>query len=436
MTTRALLTLWLLPALAVQAEPPSISGRWVLRTELFGTVRYQRLQLQQDGAAIAGELNGDKLAGKLEGARLRLTGTGEQGSSTELDAALEGRSLTGTLAFHSPLDADATLRFTGLFAVPIERRPPRRHDFAPTVFHRQFSPSIEPALRIAPGDVVHTTTVDAGGVDERGIKRSAGGNPQTGPFFVEGALPGDTLVVHLSRVRLNRGWAGSDDGVVESALDSRLAVKMKDGGKPVRWKLDLARGLAMPESPGEHLAGFSVPLRPMLGCVATAPGPGGAPPPTGDSGYFGGNMDFNEIGEGATVYLPVSNPGALLYLGDGHAAQGDGEITGNALETSMDVEFSVDVIQDKRIGFVRVETPAALIAMGLGGSLDDAFKTATSNMAQWLADDYRLTPSETAQVLGAAAQYKVSEVADRNSGIVLSLDKDRLRGLAPASDRR
>ncbi len=126
---------------------------------------------------------------------------------------------------------------------------------------------------------------------------------------------------------------------------------------------------------------FTIPVRPMLGCIATATGPANAPPGSGDSGGYGGNMDFNENGEGATIYLPVSNPGALLYVGDGHALQGDGELNGNALETSMDVEFTVDVLPGKRIGGRRIETPTDLIAMGLAGSLDDAIKEATSNMA-------------------------------------------------------
>jgi len=167
----------------------------------------------------------------------------------------------------------------------------------------------------------------------------------------------------------------------------------------------------------------------MLGCIATATGPAGAPPPTGDSGNWGGNLDFNEIAEGATIYLPVSNPGALLYVGDGHALQGDGEINGNALETSMDVQFTVDLIPGKRLSSVRVETPQTIIALGYSGSLDDAFRDATSNMAQWLTDDYKLTPSEIAQFIGVAAQYKVTEVADRNSGVALKINKSVLQTL-------
>jgi acetamidase/formamidase len=216
-------------------------------------------------------------------------------------------------------------------------------------------------------------------------------------------------------------------------MDSGLAVKMKDAGKQVRWHLDLQRGVATPEKPGEHLANYSVPMRPMLGCVAAAPNPAQAAPPTGDSGRWGGNMDFNEVVEGATVYLPVSVPGALLYVGDGHAAQGDGELTGDALETSMDVEFTVDVIHGQSVMSPRVESATHIMAMGLSGSLDDAFRTATANMAQWLTSDYKLTPAEISEVLGTAAEYKVSEVADRNAGIVLKINKERLQPLTPAA---
>ena len=134
---------------------------------------------------------------------------------------------------------------------------------------------------------------------------------------------GDVLVVHLNRLRLNRDFAVSDDFMVGRALDPELAATMKDNGKSVRWHLDTARGVATSESPGEHLKQFSVPLRPMLGCVAVAVPPQVAAPGTGDSGWYGGNMDFNEVVEGATVYLPVNVAGALLYFGDGHAAQGD-----------------------------------------------------------------------------------------------------------------
>jgi amidase len=250
---------------------------------------------------------------------------------------------------------------------------------------------------------------------------------------VETAVPGDALAIHFNKVRLNRDWAISDDGIVDRGLDSDLAVKMKDGGKTVRWHLDLQRGVATTEKPGEHLKQYTVPLKPMLGCVAVAPGSTQAPPPTGDSGRWGGNMDFNEVVEGATVYLPVNVPGALLYVGDGHAAQGDGELNGNALETSMEVEFTVTLLPSKRIRGPRVESATHIMAVGLAGSLDDAFRAATANMAQWLEQQYKLGPSEVAQVLGTSSEYKVTEVADRNAGIVLMIRKERLQTLVTAT---
>jgi amidase len=125
----------------------------------------------------------------------------------------------------------------------------------------------------------------------------------------------------------------------------------------------------------------------------------------------------------------VNVAGALLYFGDGHAAQGDGELNGNALETSMDVELTVDVIPSKGIPGPRVESETHIMAMGLAGSVDDAVRGATSNMAQWLTDEYKLNPSELAQVLGTSAEYKVSELADRNAGVVLKIRKDRLQSL-------
>ena len=411
----------------------SLAGRWTVVADFNGTPLYFTLELEQHGDALTGNFGGDTLEGSLTGTALHFIAKDDQGGTEEARGTFAGGALSGTLVFASGDDPQHpdTHPFTAT-RVPSKRTgPPVRHEFTPTAFYRRFSADTTPVLTVWPGDTVHTTTVDAGGTDEKGVVRVLGGNPQTGPFYVETAAPGDTLVVHLVRLRLNRDWALSDDGIVDRATDSGLAVKNKDGGKTVRWHLDLAKGIATPEKPGEHLARYSVPLRPMLGCVATAPSPSQAPPGTGDSGRWGGNMDFNEIVEGATVYLPVNTPGALLYLGDAHAAQGDGELNGNALETSMDVEFTVDVIPGKRIGSPRVESATHIMSMGLGGSLEDALRGATSSMAAWLTDDYKLTPSEVAQVLGTAAEYRISEVADRNAGVVLKISKERLATLGP-----
>ena len=105
-------------------------------------------------------------------------------------------------------------------------------------------------------------------------------------------------------------------------------------------------------------------------------------------------MDYNQIREGTTLYLPVYHPGALLFLGDGHAAQADGELTGDALETSMDFEFTVDLIRDRSFGHPLAENAEFLISIGIGGSLDQALQQATSGMMRWLERDYKLAGSE------------------------------------------
>ena len=431
--TKPLSLLLLIPALML-AQSPAVTGRWFAAADFYGTPINSSLELNQEGNKLTGNFDGDKLEGTLTGDALHFLAKDEHGGSEELTATFQGGTISGTIVFTDGDDKEhpTTHQFT---ATPVPQRragSPQRHDYTPSTFHRRFSGENKPVLTVFPGDSIRTTTVDAGGTDEKGVTRVLGGNPETGPFYIETAAPGDILVVHFTRLRLNRDWAISDDGIVDRGVDSDLAVKMKDTFKNVRWHLDSEHGVATTLKPGEHLTHYTVPLRPMLGCVAVAPNSTQAPPGTGDSGRWGGNMDFNEIVEGATVYLPVSVPGALLYVGDGHAAQGDGELNGNALETSMDVEFTVNVLPHKPISSPRVESATHIMAMGLAGSLDDAFRAATANMAQWLTDDYKLTPSELAQVLGTSAEYKVSEVADRNAGIVLKIDKDRLQSLTPA----
>ena len=430
------------PTAPAQEKPPasasgSVAGRWTVTADVYGTPLYFNLELEQQGDKLTGNLDGDKLEGSVTGSSIQFHTKTDDGGTGDAKATLKDGVMSGSFVFTGGDDPThkETHTFTGVRAAARKPGPPARHDFTPTVFYRRFSPENKPVLTVAPGDTIHTTTVDAGGTDGGGVTRVLGGNPETGPFYIETALPGDILVVRIVHLKLNRDWAVGDDGIVDRATDSDLAAKNKDLWKTVRWHLDLAKGTASPEKPAEHLKNYSVPLKPMLGCVATAPGPAQAPPGTGDSGGFGGNMDFNEIVEGATLYLPVHNPGALLYFGDGHAAQGDGELNGNALETSMDVELTVDVIPNKHIGAPRVESQTHVMTVGLGGGLEDAMREATSAMADWLNQDYKLTPSEVAQVLGSSAEYKISEVADRNAGVVLKLNKDRLKGLPAATEK-
>jgi acetamidase/formamidase len=423
-----LLTCLAVPALAQD----DISGRYTVTGGLQGTFSYDVLELKQSGDTLSGTFGSDPLRGTRHGNAIEFTSRNAKnhnGDSVRL--TIKGRSLVGEgNAFDETAHNTRYSTYT-VIAEPVAARPapaPRRHEFVPTQFYRAFSPTTKPVLTIADGDTVHTTTIDAGGIDEKGVGRSPGGNPQTGPFYVEGAMPGDTLAIHIMRLRLNRSWADSDDRLVRSAVNTNLAIVMKDTGKQVFWHLDPDKGIATPEKSGAHMKNYAVPLRPMLGCVAVAPNEL-SPPGVGDAGYYGGNMDFNGITEGATVYLQVRVPGALLYVGDGHAVMGDGELTGNALETSMDVEFRVEVISGKGIASPRVENATQIMALGYEGSVDEALKTATFNMSRWLIRDYGLDASEVAQVLGSAAQIRISEVAGDKAGVAMTLDKSVLATL-------
>ena len=384
---------------------------------------------------------GTRLSLKVEAGKL----TGRVGSypNRTVEGTVDGRNITFTIRTDTAkgvvdgetMSGDVTMsgRTVKWNAVRIPPRPaqPRVHDFEPKEFPIFFSSTVKPALRIYPGDTVRTWSVDAGGVDSKGLRHSPGGNPQTGPFYIEGAMPGDTLVVKLNRVRTNRDWAESGNEVVRNALEPDQLGNLKwDPGVPRRWKIDAKRGIAYLEKPTDKLKKFTVPLAPMLGCVATAPEEEWSIR-TRDSGRFGGNMDYNQIREGTTLYLPVYHPGALLFLGDGHAAQGDGELTGDALETSMDFEFTVDVITLGGVGKPFAENAEYLMSIGIAGSLPDALQMATGGLMRWLNVHHGLTPSESAMVLGFAVRYDVADLVGKQVSIVAKLPKSVLAELPP-----
>jgi amidase len=421
-------------SIAAFAQAPARED-WVVTTDLWGNPVYQTLALARDGDRVTGAFDSDALVGTLAGGTLRFVATDEDGSEYRYRGRIAGDTLSGTADLPDPNHPDrrATHAFKARRILDRPAGPPVVHTYVPRDYANEFSPHRAPVLTIRPGDIVRTTTVDSGGVDETGTTRALFGNPQTGPFYVATADIGDTLVVRIRRLRLNRTYADSLDDIVGRARGTSLAAEAATLGKPVRWTLDTARGVARPETPSAGLKHFSVPLRPMLGGLAVAPGFGSAPISTGDSGRFGGNMDVNEIVEGNTVYLPVFQPGALLYLGDAHALQGDGETSQYALETSMAVEFSVEVLHDRPITMPRIESPTQIMVLGQAGSLDDALRAATTGMTQWLAQAYGLTLSESAQVLGSSVRYEVANLAGRNVGILAKLDKARLEGLSRAT---
>lgn len=428
---------WKVSSLLIAALPLNVcaADQWIVATDLWGNTQYQTLHLEVQGTAVSGTLDGDPIRGTLADHALAFTATGSDGQvyrySGRIDAArMQGQS-------DQPDTNNRAARAQHAFSawkVPARTQATaQRHVFTPTGYSNTFSADRAPVLVIQPGDSVATRTLDSGGVDEHGVTRALFGNPQVGPFFVAGAEPGDTLAVTLTSLKLNRDYANSLDGIVSRLKTARVAADTAALGKPVRWELDRARGVARPKDPSAALKHFDVPVKPMLGGLAVAPGFGYPPFSTGDTGDFGGNMDFNAVVEGNTVYLPVQQPGALLYLGDGHALQGDGETTQWALETSLDVEVKVALVKRQSIVTPRVESPTQIMTLGQAGSTDDALRVATAGMLQWLRQGYGLSVSDATQVLGVAVQYSVANLAGRSVGVAAKLDKAVLRTLPPAA---
>jgi acetamidase/formamidase len=411
---------------AAPARAADVSGDWQLTAKILNDVIYARVALKVDGETLTGTFNEMTLAGTVKGDDVAFTAMRPNGDRFgEFKGRVKGDEASGTASV-PVFGAAAT--WTAARATK-HSGSPRTHRFEPTEFHRVFSEGIAPALRIFPGDTVSTWTVDAGGRDSAGVRRSQGGNPETGPFYIEGAFPGDTLVVKLNKVRLNRDSAGSGGRIAPSALNPFFVAQTRyQDDFDSEWVLDRANGIARLQNPGERLKNYTVKLQPMLGCIAVAP-PGHQALRTGYPGVFGGNMDYNQIREGTTVYLPVFTPGALLFIGDGHAAQGDGELTGDALETSMDVEFTVDLITGRATGGPRAENDEYLMSSGIGNSLPDALQLATTQLVNWLQTDYHLSPNEASVVLGTAMRYDIAEVVDPLVHIVAKIRKDAVAQL-------
>lgn len=427
MIVRLVIGLGLL-GIAAAAAAHRADGQWVVTIDRFGNPEYSTLNLLVDGTVISGDWDGDALKGSATIRRVTFTVTDSQHRTYAFTGRLDRGSLSGTAIFPDHNDPRSSLTY-GFVARRVPDRPtpaPQSYNFVPTDYANSFSADRTPVLTIWPGDTVRTTTVDSGGMDAQGVTRALFGNPQTGPFFIAGAAQGDTVAVHIVKLTPNRDWADSLDTIVGRALGSGFATAAADLGKPVRWTLDRKAGTASPADATGLLKDYRVPLRPMLGGLALANGSGMPPMSTGDTGRAGGNMDFPEVVAGNIVYLPVQQPGALLYLGDAHARQGDGETSQYALETSMDVEFKIELIKRQVVSTPRVESPTELMALGQAGSLDEALKAATTGLIQWLRQDYGLTLTETARVIGTGIRYSIPNLAGRSVGVAARIDKSLL----------
>ncbi|MBC7927049.1 MAG: acetamidase/formamidase family protein [Bryobacteraceae bacterium] len=294
-----------------------------------------------------------------------------------------------------------------------------------TKFYNSFHHRHTVLQRIRSGDTVTTKTIDASGRDHLGKVAGSAPNPLTGPFYVEGAVSGDAIAVTFRRIRMNRdwGWSAYRLGLFSMAAPSienlypnsyKAGAAFEGRSNIVPWDLDLNKNLVRLREPASKSHRMEFPARPMLGCVGVAAA-GDFGPGSGISGPYGGNMDYNEVVEGATVVLPVFHDGALLFLGDGHALQGDGEPTGTGVETSMDVEFTVELRKKAGLSNPRLEKTDFIVSVGsqpeFASSLDRALQIATSDMADWLTRSYGLEPWAAHLLIGYQGRYDVITVA-------------------------
>lgn len=305
------------------------------------------------------------------------------------------------------------------------------HRFQPQHYYTTIG-SHAPVLRINDGDTVITTTVDARGSDGNNNQVTQPGNPQTGPFYVNGAEAGDILVLHLDKLVPNRRYGFSSASIAPHVVDPHDVIKLPrdaDGHAPLaEWDVDVMAGTATLVKPETKLGHLALPLAPMLGCFGVAPARDEAIS-TAISGPHGGNMDYRGFMEGVTVYLPVAAPGALLFVGDGHALQGDGEIAGTGIEISFEVQFTVRLLKGKRIYWPRGENADYIFTVGNARPLDQCVQHATSEMLRWLQEDYGLDAISTNTLMGQCVEYDLGNVFDPAYTMVCKMPKTILSRL-------
>jgi acetamidase/formamidase len=289
-----------------------------------------------------------------------------------------------------------------------------------------YDPTLKPVLRVASGDRVRVETMVAGGlqrlrlagvaeteipdslkaVEQQVKERGPGAHPMSGPIFVEGAEPGDTLEIRIGPIEFLHPFGvnafSPGGGTLPDAYPySQLRL--------LRWRSGADRV--------EFKPGVTLPLAPFFGSIGVAPPPLVGRISSRPPGWHGGNLDNKDLVAGSILYLPVHVSGALLSIGDGHARQGDGEVTGTALETSLRGTFDLRVRKGQRLRWPRAETPTHYITMGLDPDLDEAAKLATREMVDLLVAEHDMTRDEAYMLCSLAADLRVTQIVDATKGV-------------------
>ncbi|HEY6213173.1 MAG TPA: acetamidase/formamidase family protein [Vicinamibacterales bacterium] len=298
-----------------------------------------------------------------------------------------------------------------------------------------------PRHRIAPGTRIVTWTEDCfdGTVKTAAdlpstVMTPGHDNPQTGPFFVNGAEPGDTIAIHILKLEPARNYAVSSFGPGFGALVSTDRTAMLGPDMPeTTWRYDLNADRTSARATtrdGRH--SWEVPLAPFLGCLGVAPS-GGEVRSTIVPGVFGGNMDCPEVRAGNTVFLGVNVPGALLSFGDGHYAMGDGEIMGAAIEGAMNVEVYVELIKrpstssgQGMTSIPRIENGDEVMFVGSGRPLEDAARVAFKAMVEWVRDRSGMNEIDSYQCVSQLARAPIIQLVDPEYTVLVKIDKARI----------
>jgi len=312
------------------------------------------------------------------------------------------------------------------------------HHIEPSVYYYTFGPH-PPAVRIKSGDTVVAETRDAMGFDAQrnpmpeAMKQPSPGtalqesNPVVGPVYVEGAVRGDLLAIQIERIRLNREFALSKQTAHFGSLTGETPGHRLLYNRPIEtvwteWELDLDRNIGILELPGSRLGRAEVPLHPFLGSIGVAPRFGRVEP-TLTPGEFGGNMDCVDTCEGATLYLPVWVDGGYLSFADVHAAQGDGEINGTALEVTAEVTLQIEVLKGRTAQWPRIENQTHIMVAGSTRPLMDCLRLAQVELLSWLVEDYGFQREEAWQLAAQVGTMRIGNVVDPCYTVVAKFPK-------------
>jgi acetamidase/formamidase len=288
-----------------------------------------------------------------------------------------------------------------------------------------------PVARLKPGNILEANSLDCFGnaLQKPGDSMALvkGDNPLTGPFYIDGAEPGDTLVVRILDLQVDGKQGVGTFSPGFGAVNSTHYTPVLEQALPERvwfYPIDKQKNTATFQALDSNFK-VSFPLHPFLGCIGVAPANGEARSSLVPA-EFGGNMDAPEVSVGNTLYLPVNVAGALFYFGDGHAAMGDGEVAGSAVEVPMRARLQFDLVKGKHTGWPRLENESEIMTTGIYRPVDDAVRIAVTELIHWIHADYGLSELDAYELLSKVAKIHLTEMVDPNYVVVASIEKKYL----------